>query len=521
MRREEIVDGVLAAALVPLALIVALPFRSEAIARTPVSSLGWDAALHAAEGLDLFDDLRLFRPLDALGLLLSRHWWGPVWALVSAPFQAAFGPSLSAASLPSLAAFVLAPSSAYLLARRLAPGGLLTAAATFLLVAILFLRSPMLLETSAWPMLESLGGFLAVAAFGFFAKRDDCRARRAAFALGAALFLMKVHYGVFALVTLGVATWLGQDREARRRLLAALRTAVRGRSAAVLASLVALLAGGRLLLDARGGDVLTHRLPSVPNVAWGALVLSIVLVVVRRMPFGEAWRAATPALRDFALWGLTPVAVWCLDPANVRGWYRQIFQPTDAPFRPLAQLAAYAGFLREEYALAALPFGLVVAGLVLALVLPGSAARRTLAVFATWPVLLMCLSRFPAEARFLGFLAPALFAAAAAGLVAFAGRLPRPAQEAALFAGVAALTAVLVSHETDWRREADVRATYRYPYDEIGRAAVAAALAAAPATGPVRIVLPAEPPVWPTVRLVLRLGRRDLAPAEVDVSQAP
>ena len=95
MRRERVADGVLAAALVPLSLFVALPFRAEAMARTSVSSLGWDAALHAAEGLDLFDDLRLLRPRDALGLLASRHWWGPLWALVSAPFQAAFGPSLS------------------------------------------------------------------------------------------------------------------------------------------------------------------------------------------------------------------------------------------------------------------------------------------------------------------------------------------------------------------------------------------------------------------------------------------
>ncbi len=521
MRREEVVHGALAAALVPLALLVALPFRAGAIARTPATSLSWDAALHAGEGLDLFDDLRLFRPLDALGLLLSRHWWGPVWALVSAPFQAAFGPSVPAASLPSLAAFVLAPSAAYLLARRLAPGGLVAGAATFLLVAGLFLRSPMLLEISAWPMLESLGGFLAVAALGFFAARDDARARRAAFALGAALFLMKVHYGLFALATLGVATWFGEERVARRRFVAALRTAVRGRSVAVLAGLVAFLAAGRLVLEARGGDVLARRLPSVPNVAWGALVLSLVLVVARRAPFGEAWRAATPALRDFALWGLAPVAAWCLDPANVRGWYRQIFLPTAAPLRPFAQLAAYAGFLRGDYTLAAFPFGLAVAGIVLALVLPGSSARRTLAAFATWPVLLMSLNRFPAEPRFLGFLAPALFAAAAAGLVAFAGRLPSPAGRAALFVGAVAFAATLISHEADWRREADVRATYCYPYDEAGKAAVAAALATAPGAGPVRIVLPKEPPVWPTVRLAIRLSRRDLAPADVDVSQAP
>ncbi|MGZ6970931.1 MAG: hypothetical protein ACXVID_04645, partial [Thermoanaerobaculia bacterium] len=134
MRREEIVDRGVAAALAPLALFVALPFRAEAIARTSLSSLGWDAALHAAEGLDLFDDLRLARPLDALGLLASRHWWGPLWALVSAPFQAAFGPSLAAASLPSLVAFVLAPSVAFLLARRLTPaGGLMTSVLNALL----------------------------------------------------------------------------------------------------------------------------------------------------------------------------------------------------------------------------------------------------------------------------------------------------------------------------------------------------------------------------------------------------
>src|SRR5512141_1756747 len=144
MRREKVVEGALAAALVPLAFAVALPFRRGAIATQGVFSLGWDAALHATEGLDLVDDLRLVRPLDALGLLLSRHWWGPVWALASAPFQAAFGPSLAAASLPSLVAFVLAPAAAFLLVRRLVPGGLLAAVWTFILVATLFLRSPML-----------------------------------------------------------------------------------------------------------------------------------------------------------------------------------------------------------------------------------------------------------------------------------------------------------------------------------------------------------------------------------------
>jgi hypothetical protein len=46
---------------------------------------------------------------------------------------------------------------------------------------------------------------------------------------------------------------------------------------------------------------------------------------------------------------------------------------------------------------------------------------------------------------------------------------------------------------------------------------VAEALAAAPTTGPVRIVLPPDPPVWPTVRLGIRLARPDLPPADVSV----
>lgn len=48
-----------------------------------------------------------------------------------------------------------------------------------------------------------------------------------------------------------------------------------------------------------------------------------------------------------------------------------------------------------------------------------------------------------------------------------------------------------------------------------------ALLAAAPPSRPIRLRLPVEPPVWPTVRLALRLSRRDLALADVDVSQAP
>ena len=521
MRREEVVDLGVAAALAPLALLVALPFRAEAIARTSLTSLGWDAALHATEGLDLFDDLRLVRLLDALGLLASRHWWGPLWALVSAPLQAAFGPSLAAASLPSLVAFVLAPSVAFLLARRLVPtGGLMTSALNALLVTGLFLRSPMLLETSAWPMLESLGGLLALLAFLFFARREERGARRAAFLAGGAVFLLKYHFGLFVLTTLAVVVLREETPEARRRLGAAARgLLLRGAGAGILA-LAAVLAATREILEARGGDDLARYAPSIPNVAWGALVLFILLLAFRRRAFSEAWVGASATFRDFVLFALLPPAVWCLDPANMRGWYRQIFQPTGAPERnPLARLAAFGSFLRDDYTLGAVPAGLVLLGLLLALILPGQRTRRALAAFAVWPVLLMSLSAYPVEPRFLACLVPGLLAAAVAGLGAGASRLGERARKMALAAGFVFLA--LVYDGAHWRAECSARAPYRFSYGAAEVVAVNAAVAAAPERGPIRLRLPADPPVWPTVRLALRLERRDIAPEDLTVSADP
>lgn len=521
MSREKVVDGAVASLLALLALLVALPFRAEALLRTRLVSLGWDAALHATEGLDLFDDLRLGRPLDALSLLVGRHWWGPSWALVSAPFQAVFGPSLAAASLPSLAAFVLAPALAFLLARRLAPaGGPVSGVLTGLVVAGLFLRSPMLLEISAWPMLESFGGLVALVAFLFFARREEPGARRAAFLAGALLFLLKYHFGFFVLATLGFVAWREEDPGSKRRLAAAARAhLLRGVGSGILA-LAFLLAAARLVLEARGGDALARRVPSVSNVAWGTFVLLVSLGAVRRRSLAEAWNEASGVLRDFVLFGVLPCAAWCLDPANVRGWYRQVFQPTDAPERnPLAKLAAFWGFLREDYTIGAGAAGLVALGLVLALVLPGDRTRRALAAFAIWPVVLMSLSAYPAEARFFACLAPGLFAAAVVGLAAGASRPGRRWREAALAA--AAVIPALDYNEARWKATTEARAAYRFSYSAAEIAAVEAAVAGAPAEGHVRVRLRADPSVWPTVRLALRLSRRDLAPVDVDVQADP
>ena len=440
---------------------------------------------------------------------------------MSAPFQAAFGPSLAAASLPSLVAFVLAPAVAFLLARRLVPAmGPVSAVLTGLVVAGFFLRSPMLLEISAWPMLESLGGLVALVAFLFFARREEPGARRMAFLAGTLLFLLKYHFGFFVLATLGFVVWREESPGSKRRLAAAARALLlRGAGSGILA-LAFLLSAVRFVLEARGGDVLARRVPSVSNVAWGAFLLLVLFGAVRRQSLAEAWNGASGTLRDLVLFGALPCAVWCLDPANVRGWYRQIFQPTEAPERnPLAKLSAFWGFLREDYTIGAGAAGLVALGVVLALVLPGDRTRRALAAFAIWPVVVMSLSAYPVEPRFLACLAPGLFAAAASGLAAGASWPGRWWREAALAASAVILA--LGRGDTRWQATTAARAAYRFSYGAAETAAIEAAIAGAPAGGRVGVRLSADPPVWPTVRLALRLSRRDLAPVDVDVAVSP
>ena len=77
---------------------------------------------------------------------------------------------------------------------------------------------------------------------------------------------------------------------------------------------------------------------------------------------------------------------------------------------------------------------------------------------------------------------------------------------------------VLDRSDARWRAATAARAPYRFAYAPSEVAAIEAAVATAPPEGPVRLRLPADPPVWPTVRLALRLARRDLAPKSVDVS---
>jgi hypothetical protein len=521
MRRAPLVTGGLAVLLLGAAASSLVPFRADALRRLSVLHVSWDAALHASSGLDLFDALRLGLMRDALGGVLSLHWWGPLFGLVLAPSFALLGRTLEAATLPSLLAALLVPPAAFLAASRaLGDPSRLESAALAALVGAFTLRSPLLLEFSSWIMLEALAGLLAVLALGLLAGRGGAAARRTAFALGAALFLLKYHDGFFLLATAGAAAWLAEDREGRARFTAVARAAwTRGRAAALaaLAALAVVVVVARRVLEASGGDELAARLPSVSNVAWGALVAAIVLAAFRGRELRAAWREAPPALHDFALWGLLPAVLWCLDPANVRAWYRQLTQPTDAAWNPAERLSAYASLFARDYTLGAVSCALLLAGLALALVLGGSPGRRLLAAFALWPVLLMSLNRYPAEARFLGVLVPTLFAASAAGLVAGARRLPRPWRTATIVLVALGLGASLASREQVWRAERERRAEYRYRYDAPDEDAAARAIAQAPREGRVALVLPADPPVWPTVRLALRLERPQVAPHDVVV----
>ncbi|MBI1808729.1 MAG: hypothetical protein HYR75_02420, partial [Gemmatimonadetes bacterium] len=164
-RRERAAALLGAAAFAGAALAVALPFRGRVLAQAEALHYSWDAALHVLAGLDLWDDVRRGALLSALFRLAAQHWWGPFWALLTAPFHALFGPGLAAATLPSLLAFAAAPAAAWLFARRVTGAAGLVAAP---FVLVLFLRSPLLLEASAWPMFESTGGFLSLSAWLLF-----------------------------------------------------------------------------------------------------------------------------------------------------------------------------------------------------------------------------------------------------------------------------------------------------------------------------------------------------------------
>ena len=506
-----------AAILVAAAAAVAIPFRQEAMAVLRWETLGWDAAHHATVGLDLFDDMAHLRLGGALATFFSQHWWSPFFGVVLTPFYAFFGRSLSSASLPSFTAFLLTPAAAWLAARRLSGDrGPLSSASGLFLVAVLLLDAPLLVEMSSWPMFESLGGLLALVAWLFFAGRESAGALRVACALGAALWFLKYHYGVFLLPVFAVVLWR-EARPVRAEARAALDGLLPRRLVAPASLAAVVLAAVRLVLQARDPHT---RFPSVPNAAYAFLIFLVLQAALRWRRAAEAWTGLPGPLKTFGTWAVLPIATWCLNPANMRAWYNETFlAPPATRARPLEQLAAFAGFLRDEYTSSPIALAVVAAGLLLAMAVPGEGAstRRAMACFVLWPVGLMAMSPFPVEARFLGCLVPSLCAVSVASMLSVLGRMRPGVRAAAAAATCAAMLVPAVSGRAAFSKDLALRTGYRYGYPPEDAAFAVALEGMLRGQGPIFVNSSGMPPIGPTLRLGLRLSHRELAPTDVEV----
>jgi hypothetical protein len=250
--RERLESLALALVVTAVSLFVGLAFRRQAMPAISPETTSWDAALHVLSGLDLYDNLRLGHPLAAIGGLVDLHWWPPGYAFLSAPCFALAGRTVPAATLPSFLSFVLAPAvllATVLDALRASTRGEKLAAA--LLLTGVYASSPMLVETSAWPMLESSGGFLAALAWRCYVAPGKGWSRWA-FVLAAVLFFLKYHYGFFVLASFGADLLLSFRPELRSWAVAV--RPLRWRWLLVLLVLGGVAIGTRVALEYLGGD---------------------------------------------------------------------------------------------------------------------------------------------------------------------------------------------------------------------------------------------------------------------------
>lgn len=510
-----------AAALGVLAALEAVPFRRAALARLDLPSLGWDASCHALDGLTLYDDLRRLHLLSALGDVFGQHWWPPLWSLALAPFYFLFGARLETASLPSFVAFVLTPVAAWLFCRRLLKEE--DAAASwiaFALLAVFFLRSPFLLEMSSWAMLESLGGLLGVVAWLFFAGRRDIRERRAAYVCATALFFLKYYYGIFLIVPFAFEAWAAADPEKKAQTSGLLRRLIPAHVALTTGLLAGLLAAARRMAESRLAAALPF-LPSVSNILWGLLVIAVLFLAIRRAGTRELWRELSPELRAFVACTIVPIGLWFLDPANVRGWWRQSFVSLEGVHRSFAeQFAALLSFVVSDYTLG-LPVSLVV---LLGFGVSLASKERTLVLLGLSAVLTVAglsLRAYPVEARFLGSVVPGVFAAASAGIALAVARFSRPVRTATGILLVAGASAFVAMSGAAWRDSRAARTSFRLIHGSEERALVARLIETPPTDGRIGLTLTDDPKIAATVHLGLRLRYRDLPPEAVVVDEVP
>jgi hypothetical protein len=516
--RQRLATSIGALLLVIAAAWIAASFRALPPA-VDLRGMTWDAARHALIGLDTFDYLRRFELLGLLVRLQDEHWWPPLFGIVSLPAYLIGGRRMSSPSLVSLAAYCLLPGIAWLAIRRMTTNVPLLA---WGLVALFFLRSPMLIEMSAWSMLEPVAALFALIAFCCFLSDPGSRARNWAYGLAGASTLLKYHYGFFLLVTLGVATFAELDRDGVSAAVRYARLHLR-RASIWIPTLI--LAAAVVARSTTGPGGPLPWIPSVPNLLWIGYVVALIVATFRRVQTGHSpWEGLPAPVGRFITCGLIWPMIWCIDPANVRAWYRELITVREAsPARWADQIQAIAQYLVHDYSLGPAVLVVVLAGLAISMT-EGIRRRHggliALTLHAIWPAALMSLSSYPMESRFLSTLAVCLYTSAAAGWTLFIARGGTALRIAATSALLGVLMADQAARTPEWKEELAERRDYRYassdPPDQFVRATVSAFRAGSA----VLVVLPRDVyVVAPTIRLGIRLARKDLRPDAIDVEE--
>jgi hypothetical protein len=514
--RRSLATSIGALLLIMAAAWIAERFRALA-PLVDLRAMTWDAARHTLIGLDIFDYLRRFELLPLALRLQDEHWWPPLFGLVSLPAWLIGGRRLSSPSLVSLASYCLLPAVAWLSIRRLTTDVPLLA---WGLVALFFLRSPMLIEMSAWSMLEPVAALFAATAFFCFLTGPGSRARNWAYGLAGASTLLKYHYGFFLLVTLGIATVAELDRG--DLAAAAGYGRLRLRHAWTWIPIMIIAVGFVARSIANPGP--HSSIPSVPNLIWIAYISALIIVAVWGMRTKRSpWDGLPAPLVRFITFGLSWPLIWCLDPANVRAWYRELTPTQDPPARWIDQIRTIAQALVHEYSLGPAILAVVLVGVAISIV-EGVRRRHVgllaLTLHTIWPAALMSLSTYPMESRFLNTLVVCSYMSAAAGWTLFVSRGGTALRIAASFALLGLLVTDQLLRTPEWERQLAVRRAYRYASGDAPHQFVLQTVNAF-STGPaVLLFVPHDLyVVAPTVRLGIRLAMRDVRPDAIDVEE--
>lgn len=484
----------------------------------PYVDLSWDPASHVLSGLDFFDALRRFDLLSFLRTAFGNHWWPPLFGVLTLPLHAILGRSDLPARLLSGLSYAALPAFCACAVIIVTYGrAVIAMAAGLTLTLLLYLTSPQLLEMSRWPMLEGCAAAMGLASVLAFCVSERRGWHRVAFVLAGLSTFLKYHYGFFLLVTLAFGVILRMNEDDRARLGSALKAFVMKPVIATLGVVMITL----LVLPVEAVRR-TRWIPTGENVPW--LVYATTIVLVLAVPTWRAaarrgWRTLPPIARDFLRFGLAIPGVWCLDPSNARVWYRQMRIATDPPAVFTDQVHRLARFITYDYVVS--PFWLLP---LIGLGLVALVTRRTrvlslpLATHAIWPILLMTISNFSAEPRFLASLMPVAFAAAILGWAILLADLPaRP--RGAVAGGLAIVVVFGLAAAFSRAGDIESRKTYHYRYTIPEGRFLEEATPLLARGRPVLVVLPDDSQVTPTLRLLLRLRMPDVPPDDVVVVQ--